>query len=131
MAVTDLYVARYLLDSTQAKREPLPWQPAEGGGYAAEIHGVRLGLFHSHSMGWSGLCLSFTRGDDVTYIEEPRITGIFGRTYENEDERQLAEALRELWQAVSRQHHDRKTRAWRLRQSIREALYQQVLFGKP
>lgn len=131
MAVTDLYVAKYLLDSTQGLRAPLSWQSGEGGGYAAEIHGVRLGLFHSHSMGWSGLCLSFTRGDDVIHIEEPRTAGIFGRNYESEDDRQLADALQELWQAVARQYCDRKTQAWRLRQSIRETLYQQVLFGKP
>ncbi|MBN9662740.1 MAG: hypothetical protein J0H49_31365 [Acidobacteria bacterium] len=128
MAVSDLYVAQFLLDATQAAQPPLEWQLEDGGVYSAHLNGVRLSLFHARTMGWSGLCLSFSRGDEVAHIEEPRPVALFGRKFRNEDEERLAGALKELARAISSQCHLRKMRAWDLRDSIRESLYRRILF---
>jgi hypothetical protein len=128
MAVSDLYVAQFLLDATQTSQAPLEWQADEGGSYCAHLNGVRLNLFHSRTMGWSGLCLSFSRGDEVAYIEEPRPVALFGRKFRSDDEERLADALKELARSVSTQCHARKLRAWDLRDSIRESLYRRILF---
>ncbi len=128
MAVSDLYVAQFLLDATQTAHAPLEWQVEEGGSFFAHLNGVRLSLFHSRTMGWSGLCLSFSRGDEVAYIEEPRPVALFGRKFRNEDDQRLSVALKDLSRSVSAQCHARKLRAWDLRDSIRESLYRRILF---
>jgi hypothetical protein len=131
MAVTDLYVAQHLLSATLDRDEPLYWAADESGAYHAEAHGVVLALFHTHTIGWSGLCLSFKKGGDLTYIEEPKPTSLFGRHYRHEEDMRLAEALQALADAVAAQCSERRNRAWDLRESIRESLFRQVLFGKP
>jgi hypothetical protein len=131
MAVTDEYVVQFLLNATQASGEGIAWQPGEAGSYAAEVNGVRIALFSTHSTGGSGLCISLMRGADSAQIEEPYPASMFGRKYGSEDERRLAEAMQELGRAISRQCHARQARAWQLREKIRETLYRQVLFGEP
>jgi hypothetical protein len=130
MAVSDLYVVQYLLDSTRPANNPLTWQQDDSGAWHAEVNGVSLTLFHTHTMGWSGLCLSFKGVEDaVAYIEEPRPSSFFGRHYRHSDDLRLAESIQALADAVSSQCVQRKTRAWDLRDSLREALYRRVLFG--
>jgi hypothetical protein len=129
MAVTDLYIVCYLLDATRGAKNPLPWRAVEEGEYSAEINGVRLLLCQNQSVGWSGLRLTFTHGEDVICIDEPQYSTLLSRRYASEDHRCLAEALRELGLAVTRQCLARRTRAWTLRESIRESLYNLVIFG--
>ncbi|HEY3442037.1 MAG TPA: hypothetical protein VGK29_14860 [Paludibaculum sp.] len=131
MAVTDLYVAQYLLSATLEKEETLRWISNDSGAYRSTAHGVDLEMFHTHTMGWSGLCLSFRNGDDMAYIEEPKPSSFFGRNYRNEEDQRLAEAMQALADAVASQCGARRMKAWDLRDSIRESLYRQVLFGKP
>jgi hypothetical protein len=131
MAVTDLYVVQFLLQATQASEDAVPWQTAEVGGYWAEVNGVRLALSESHWKGGSGLCLTFTRGADIACIEEPRTASLFGRRYNTEDERRLAETLIELGRAICVQHRARQVHARESREQTREALYRLVLFGQP
>ena len=131
MAVTDLYVAQHLLSATVEDGEPLRWVANGSGAYRTTAHGVDLELFHTHTMGWSGLCLSFKNGDNIAYIEEPKPSSFFGRNYRNEEDMHLAEAIQALADAVAAQCGARRTRAWDLRDSMRESLYRQVLFGKP
>ena len=75
--------------------------------------------------------MSFRSGDDIAYIEEPKQSSFFGRNYRNEEDMRLAEAMQALADAVAAQCGARRVRAWDLRDSIRESLYRQVLFGKP
>jgi hypothetical protein len=131
MAVTDLYVAQFLLDATSAGLDSLVWQLEDSGIYWVIVNGVRIALFHSHTMGWSGLCLSFKRGDQTTEIEEPRYASVFGRRYRDEDDRTLAETLRALASAVSSQYATRRAFAVTQREPIRESLFRRVLFGGP
>lgn len=130
MAVTDLYVAQYLLSATLDKEEPLQWVSNETGTYHAAAHGVEVELFHTHTMGWSGLCLSFQNGEGAAYIEEPKPSSFFGRNYRHQEDMQLAEAMQALADAVAAQCGARRIQAWDSRDTIRESLYRQVLFGK-
>lgn len=131
MAVTDLYVAQYLLSATLEHERPLHWVSNESGAYRTAAHSVELELFHTHTMGWSGLCLSFRNGADTAYIEEPKPSSFFGRNYRNEEEMRLAQALQALADAVAAQCSARREQGWDPRDSTRESLYRQVLFGKP
>lgn len=131
MAVTELYVAQHLLSATLEKGRPMRWTCNESGAYRTAANGVDLELFHTHTVGWSGLCLSFQSGDDIAYIEEPKPSSFFGRNYRTEEDMRLAEAMQALADAVAAQCSARRVRAWDLRESIRESLYRRVLFGKP
>ncbi|WP_321473005.1 hypothetical protein [uncultured Paludibaculum sp.] len=128
MAVSDLYVAQYLLDATQAAESPLVWQAEDGGSFSTHLNGVKLSLFHARTLGWSGLCLSLSRGEEVTYVEEPRPVALFGRKFRTDDDERLSAVIQHLAHAVSRQCQARKLRAWTLRDSIRESLYRRILF---
>ncbi len=131
MAVTDLYVAQFLLSATLEREHPLAWVSNESGAFRADAHGVGLELFHTHTMGWPGLCLSFRDSDNIAYIEEPKPSSLFGRTFRTEEDMRLSEAMRALADAVAAQCSGRRERAWDLRESVRESLYRQVVFGKP
>lgn len=131
MAVTDLYVVQFLLQATQASEDAIPWQTSEVGGYWAEVNGVRLTLSENHWKGGSGLCLTFARGADTVRIEEPQTVSLFGRKYNSEDERRLAETLTELGRAICIQNRARQVHAHESREQTREALYRLVLFGQP
>ena len=131
MAITDLYLVQFLLDATCGSRAPLLWSLDDAGAYLALIHGVQVMLAHSHTMGWSGIFLSVTRGEEVVYVEEPRFQGLFGRKYRDEDDRRLAECLRALAEAVAQQCSARRLKAWNQRDANRQSLYQRVLFGDP
>lgn len=128
MAVSDLYVAQYLLEATQAVESPLAWLADEAGSYSTHLNGVKLSLFHARTLGWTGLCLSLSRGEEVTRIDEPRPVALFGRKFRTDDEKRLSEAMQELDRAVAGQCQARRKRAWTLRESIRESLYRQILF---
>jgi len=130
MAVTELCLIRFLMQSTEDAQNTLHWRGGKSSEFRAELNGVRLGLFHVHSLDGSRLCLRLTNGDDRTYIEEPRRVSQGGR-YRTEEERSLAESMQALADCVARQCADRSTRAWDLRDSIREAIYRRVLFGEP
>jgi hypothetical protein len=129
VAVTDLYIVDYLLDATRGAKNPLSWRAVDEGGYSSEINGVSLKLCQDLSLGWSGLRLTFTHGEDVICIDEPKYSTLISRKYASEDDRCLADALRELGRAVTNQCHARRTRAWTLRESIRESLFNLVIFG--
>jgi hypothetical protein len=131
MPVSDIYVAQFLLDATCAGLDALVWQMEDSGIYWVIVNGVRIVLFHSHTMGWSGLCLSFRLGEEVTQIEEPRYATVFGRRYRDEDDRTLAETLRSLARAVKSQCVERRAKAATQREPIRESLFRRVLFGGP
>ncbi|MGC4049779.1 MAG: hypothetical protein QM757_09730 [Paludibaculum sp.] len=128
MAVSELYIAQFLLEATQASDGPLQWHLLDGGSYCTQLNGVRLTLFHSRSMGWSGICLSFSQGDEVTYIEEPHPVTLFSRKFSSDDDMHLSDTLNGLARAVSSQCNARKVKAWGLRDSIRESLFRRVLF---
>jgi len=131
MAITDLYLVQYLLDATSGMQDPLVWSLDDAGAYLALVHGVRLMLAHSHTMGWSGLFLSLTQGEEVVYVEEPRFHGLFARKYRDEDDRRLAECMQALATAVAQQCSARRLKLWTQRDSNRQSLYQRVLFGGP
>lgn len=128
MAVSDLYIAQFLLEATQTSDSPLQWQLGDGGSYCTHLNGVRVSLFHSRSMGWSGICVSFSQGDEVTYIEEPHPIALFARKFNSDDDMRLSDTLNDLSRAVSSQCNARKVKAWGLRDSIRESLFRRVLF---
>ncbi|MBI4891239.1 MAG: hypothetical protein HY821_11495 [Acidobacteria bacterium] len=132
MPVDDLYFVRYLLQSTQPGEGCIFWQEADSGSWRAEINGVKVSLFHTHEMGWSGLCLSLSGSDgNPVYIEEPKPSSFFGRRYRQNDQLLLAEAIRALADAISGQCHSRRRRALEEPEALREALFRKVLFGSP
>lgn len=128
MPLSDLYVAQYLLDATLRAEGPLEWQAEESGGYRTHVNGVRLSLFHARTVGWTGLCLQFSRGDEVALVEEPRPVALFGRRFRDDDDQRLSEAMQRLARVVAEQCRKRRMRAWDLRESIRENLFRRVLF---
>ena len=75
MAVTDLYVAQYLLSATLEQQAPLRWFSNEAGAYHADAHGVELELFYTHSMGWTGLCLSFRSSKGTARLAQAAASG--------------------------------------------------------
>jgi hypothetical protein len=131
MAVTDLYVAQYLLSATVKEREPLHWVSDDSGVSRSRARGVDLELFHTHTMGWSGLCLRLKNSGHVACIEEPRPASIFERSYRQREDQQLAEVMQALADAISVQCGARLEQCTDLRESVRESLFRQVLFGRP
>jgi hypothetical protein len=127
MAVSDLYLVQFLIQSTQECE--LQWLAGEASEFRAELNEVRLCLFSVHATDGARLCLRISRDAKRTFIEEPRNTSIFGTRYRSDEDRSLAEALRFLAEIVSRQCALRRAEDWDLRESIRENLYRQLLFG--
>jgi hypothetical protein len=129
MPVSDHYVVKYLIQSTQERGNSLRWTESEAGEFRAELNGVRLSLFSAHATDGSRLCLKLSRSGQRTFIEEPRNVGFLEVKYRNEEEAQMAEALRVLAGLVASQVAVGRRENLDLRDSIRESLYNQLLFG--
>jgi hypothetical protein len=133
--ISDLYIVESLLQSTQARPEPLLWNEFDTSGhatpgYSAQIGAVRVGLNSTPGIAGSRLCLTLSDAQDKVYVQEPEPLGLFGRKYKSEDEERLARAIRQLRSAVVRQCRLREVRAAEDAESIRERIFSQLLFGR-
>lgn len=131
MAVSDLNLIRHLLQATQGAPEPLRWRRRGPGEFHATLNGVRLSLSLMQSESGFLRCLSLSNGAEKTRIEEPPNEAPFGSKYRGEEDQLLAESLQLLMESVAEQCAPKRSSAWDLRDSIREALFNRVLFGKP
>ncbi len=129
MPVSDLYLVQYLIQSSQEDETSLVWRESEASEFRAELNGVSLSLFSAHSSDGSRICLRLSRTGQRAYIEEPHSVGLISVRYRNEEDRSLAEALRLLAQIASNQCTHRRAAEFDHRESIRESLFQQLLFG--
>ncbi len=131
MAVSDLSLVRHLIQATESGQEPLRWRCRGPCEFRAQLNGVRLSLAHMQSREGSRLCLCLSDGSERTRIEEPRNEALFGTRYRGEEERLLAESLQLLMELVAGRCASKKARSWDLRDSVRDSLFNRILFGKP
>ena len=131
MAFPDLNLVRHLIQVTEDELEPLRWRRRGPGEFRAEINGVKLSLSRMQSKESSLLCLCLSNGAERTRVEEPQNEAPFGTKYRSEEERLLAESLQLLMERVAARCEPKRARAWDLRDSIRDALFNRILFGKP
>lgn len=131
MPVSELNLVRHLIQATENNLEPLSWHRHGPGEFRARLNGVRLSLAHLQSREGSQLCLCLSDGRKHTRIEEPLNDAPSGVRHRGEEDRLLAESLHLLMERVADHCAPKKTRAWDFRDSIRDALFQRVLFGKP
>jgi len=132
--ISDVYIVESLLQSTQARPEPLRWHEVETNAYTtpghfAQIGAVRIELNCTQGITGSRLCLALSDENDKVHVQEPEPAGFFGKKYGSEDERRLAKAIRQLRSEAVRQCRLRKVRAAADAESIRERIFSQLLFG--
>lgn len=130
MAVSDLYVVQYLIQAMEETPPGIEWREGPSSELRAEHHGVHLCLFSAHSTSGARRCLRISHAGKKTYIEEPHNSAVFGRRYRDEEESRLAAALRQLAELAGAQSSRRNEDEWNLRVSIRESLYDRLLFGR-
>src|SRR5690349_21069350 len=87
-------------------------------------------LESAYSRAGSHLVLKFRHNDDEFRLSEPAGGGWLGRKLSTEDERQLVKLFRELIAAVTTQCTQRRLRAERNRELIREQISRRMLFGQ-
>ena len=130
MAISELYVVQHLLQQTVAERDGLRWEQKGSGGYVTQLNGVSIHFAQVESNIGSRLYITFKDGVHKSDIAEPINRGIVRTRYESEDQRQLAEEMRALADAISRQCADRELAAIKYRAAHREALFRRLLFGE-
>ena len=131
MPVSDLNLVRHLVQATGDGQAPLRWRRRGPAEFRAHLNGVRLSLSHMQSREGSLLCLCLSNGGERTRIEEPRNEALFGARYHSEEDRLLAESLQLLMERVADHCPPLRPRAWDFRDSIRDALFNRIVFGKP
>lgn len=131
MAVSDLHLVRHLIQATEDERNPLRWRRRGPGEFLARVNGVKLSLSFRQSGEGSVRCLCVSDGPTRTLIEEPPNEAPFASRYRSEEDRLLAESLQLLMERVSGHCAPRRASSWDFRDSIREALFQRILPGKP
>ncbi len=127
MPITDNYVVGYLLQETRRASNALVWKAKDVEGYAATLHGVQMDLSVIVTRSRSFLCLTLTDGDETIFIQEPVRTAIFRARYESEDHRRLADLMRDLLQAITRQIAVRQNRRESIREITRQSIYQRLI----
>jgi hypothetical protein len=130
--ISDDYIVQYLVNGTREVPETIFWceKSTEQMGYAAAVEGVEVMLESAYSRAGSHLVLRFRHNDDEFRIFEPAGGGWLGRKFSTEDERHLVTLFRELSAAVSAQCAQRRLRAERNRELIRDQISRRMLFGQ-
>ena len=91
---------------------------------------MRVELGRAHSTIGSRIYLTLSLHLDKVSIEEPESTAFLRRSYENEDQWQLVEIMKELASAIVRQCVSRRPKTAEERIKIRETIYRRLLFGE-
>ena len=132
MPISDDYIVQYLVNGTREIPETISWceKSTEQTVYAAAVEGVEVMLESAYSRAGSHLVLKFRHNDDEFRISEPAGGGWLGRKLSTEDEQQLVKLFRELIAAVTTQCTQRRLRAERNRELIREQISRRMLFGQ-
>ena len=132
MPISDAYIIQYLVDGTREVPETICWREkfTEQMGYAALVEGVNVILEPEYSRAGSHLTLRFRHDDDEFRICEPADGGWLGRKFATEDERTLVKLFRELMAAVTAQCAQRRVRAERNRDELRDQITRRLLFGQ-
>jgi len=130
--ISDDYIIQYLVDGTREARETICWREksAEQMGYTALVEGVEVILEPEYSRAGSHLVLKFRHNDDEFRICEPAAGGWLGRKFSTEDEQHLVKLFGELIASVTAQCAQRRLRAERHREQIRERISRRMLFGQ-
>jgi hypothetical protein len=130
--ISDAYIIQYLVDGTRKVPETICWREksAEHMRYEALVEGVEVILEPEYSRAGSHLVLKFRHNDDEFRILEPAAGGWLGRKFATDEERHLVKLFRELIAAVTAQCAQRRVRAERNRELIREQISRRMLFGQ-
>jgi len=130
--ISDAYIIQYLVDGTREVPETLCWREKspEQTGYAVLVEGVEVILESEYSRAGAHLTLRFRHNDDEFRICEPAAGGWLGRKFATEDERNLVKLFHELVAAVTAQCAQRRVRAERNLELIREQISRRMLFGQ-
>ena len=132
MPISNAYIVQYLVDGTRELPETICWREksSEQMGYAALVEGVDVILEPEYSRAGTRLTLRFRHNEDEFRICEPAAGGWLGRKFSTEDERQVMKLFRELVAAITAQCAQRRVRAERHRDQIREQISRRLLFGQ-
>lgn len=128
-AISEMYVAQYLLQNTRDAAPPLVWYDRESGGFVATVSGVHVELGREQSVIGSRVTLTLSRGTDRVYISEPPVATLGGR-YRNEEHRRLAETMKDLERAVLEQCASRRNQSSQVRDRIKNGIFRQLLFNE-
>lgn len=131
MPISDCLVVQYLLQETGSSANSIQWQETEEG-YVTHLNGVRIEFGNLHTRTASRFCVIFSCAASQCFtrrvqVVEPVKSGLFRPGYDREEDRQLAELLRELHTAIRRQAYDRKRSGAEDESVIREMLYKRLL----
>jgi hypothetical protein len=129
MALTNVFVTRYLLQETEAALHPIRWSETESGGWTTEVNGLRLDLSENQSRAGTLVSIQVRQGPEKIFITEPQSTSVFGRKYRSDDDATLAELLRNLVKAAAAQCAARRQRGALEADVVRQSLLQQLVFG--
>ncbi|MEQ1947863.1 MAG: hypothetical protein ABL995_11780 [Bryobacteraceae bacterium] len=130
MPVSDLYVVQYLLQETNRANGGLEWEERsrERAGFTARAGGVSVDLENAHFRAGTRVMLRFQSAGESFAICEPLRQGWLAQSYESDDDRTLAAAMRELMRCVSRQCAERRSSAFDHAAEIRQRVCEQLLF---
>lgn len=129
MALTNIFVIRYLLQETEAAVHPIGWSEVESGGWTAEINGLRVQLSEMQSRSGTLVSIQIRHGPERIHITEPQNLGVFGRKYRTDDDATLAELLRKLVKAAADQCAARRLRTVAQMEQVRQSVLHQLVFG--
>src|SRR5262245_14396554 len=113
MPISDSYMLQYLLQGTRSSAGSIQWQETEDRGFVTFLNGVRVEFYGIPTRTGLRLCVTFSCAasecvNRTVQVVEPVKSGIFSPAYDDENDRQLAELLRELSLAIHRQAYDRR-----------------------
>jgi len=131
--ISEMYAVQFLLQGTVSLPARIQWKEraSTGAGYTTEVGDVRLTIESVQARPVALLALRFDYAEDECAIYEPASTGWFTQKYASEEDRSLAEALRNLMQAVVKQCSQRSMHNMSHPEETRERIFRHMLFERP
>ncbi|MBI2627138.1 MAG: hypothetical protein HYW77_02750 [Parcubacteria group bacterium] len=135
--ISDVFVVSHLLQNTQSNN--VFWHRNEDGPYITKLHenterqvDIWLYLVQSRGLG-EIIYLRFTSLElrkkgklDILVLSEPQTKG-FSRKYNNEDEAQLVQLLKQLYKVVCSQCAKREILSQQDEELLKQEVYAQIL----
>lgn len=126
--LSDTLALEFLLQETERTGLlALSWtEAAEGGGYAAEVNGVRLRLEEFPRREGRCLCLTLLHREETAHLMETVRRRFF---WEERRGERVGELLARLLEAVRGQVRRKRENALRDRERIKQSIYRRMILG--
>lgn len=133
--IKDLYIIKWLLQNSEEPRDNIDWERNEYGRYFTSFYEgkekvkVSMSLVQARPMARIVITLASPGLGEVSITEPLQSVFALRRKYDSEDEKEVADTMRQLLNSVARRHAQKELKEIENEEERKQGIYQRLLFG--